>query len=929
MPYYRIDSFYEDESGTFWVASFVGLGRFDRTTGRLLAYRPNPKDPAGFVDTDLRSLCVDATAGLLWVSAWGNGVSALDRSTGHFTRYKNIPKDPYSLSNNDVVDIFQDRKGNLWFSTLGGLNRFDPKTRRFIRYLHDAGNRGSLSDDSVAKTYEDRAGRFWVATNNGLNLMDRTRGTFTRYLNDPSDSFSLSSNVINDRALYEDASGALWIGMRSTGVERWAGVAERFITYRHNSQNANSPSNNAITGLAIGSEGALWIGTEAGLDRFDGRTFTHYISDPNDPSRLSPGPERLVAQDSHGAVWTGTYGGGLDRLNGQHVTHFRHDPRNSDTPANNNIGGLVPDAGEGLWIGVHGKGMDYFDGRHFTHFPPDPANPAGLPDAFVRPLLLDRYGMLWSCSDNSGLVRFDTHTRTFTTYLMDPNQPGSQGANWTGHVYSDGASLWVGSPKGLFRFDPEAGTFTRHYTEKDGLASNSVVAVQGDAQGNIWVSTIKGLSRFDPKTGIFRNYDVFDGLQGNDFFPRCSAKMPDGRLFFGGVNGLSAFFPDQLADNLIPPRVVLTEFELFNKPVRVGGQGSPLRKSINVASSISLRYDQSVFRFQFAALNFTAPQKNGYAYRLDGFDRDWQYTEASRRFATYTNLAPGGYTFRVKASNNDGIWNEQGVALHLTIVPPWWKTSWFWAICVGATLALLWLLYRLRVQQLAREFNAHLEGRVDERLHVARDLHDTLLQSFQALIPIFQTARTLLPARPDRAAEVLDDGLKEARDAIVEGRNAIQELRGSSPEDLTSLLTATGQELARSPGSNSSTPAFRVMVEGSRRPLTPLLQDDIYRIGREALRNAFRHAHADQIEVEIRYDHAIFRLRIRDDGKGIDSSVLEEGARPGHWGLPGMVERAKGIGGRLKVWSEAGAGSEVELTVPARIAYAKSAPKDG
>jgi ligand-binding sensor domain-containing protein len=346
LPYYRIDSFYEDESGTFWVASFGGLGRFDRTTGRLLAYRPNPKDPAGFVDTDLRSLCVDATTGLLWVSAWGNGVSALDRSTGHFTRYKNIPKDPYSLSNNDVVDIFQDRKGNLWFSTLGGLNRFDPKTRRFIRYLHDAGNRGSLSDDSVAKTYEDRAGRFWVATNNGLNLMDRTRGTFTRYLNDPSDSFSLSSNVINDRALYEDASGALWIGMRSTGVERWAGVAERFITYRHNSQNANSPSNNAITGLAIGSEGALWIGTEAGLDRFDGRTFTHYISDPNDPSRLSPGPERLVAQDSHGAVWTGTYGGGLDRLNGQHVTHFRHDPRNSDTPANNSLGGLVPDAGE-------------------------------------------------------------------------------------------------------------------------------------------------------------------------------------------------------------------------------------------------------------------------------------------------------------------------------------------------------------------------------------------------------------------------------------------------------------------------------------------------------------------------------------------------------------------------------------------------------
>ena len=290
--YYRTDSFYEDESGTLWIASFGGLGRFDRTSGRIYAYRPNPNDPASFGDSDLRSLCLDVSTGLLWASAWGEGVSALDRSTGRFTRYKNIPNDPTSLSNNDVNQIFQDRKGSLWFSTLGGLNRFDPQTHTFIRYLHDPQNPASLSDGDVAMTYEDRAGRFWIATNNGLNLMDRARGTFTRYLHDPNDSSSLSSNVINNRALYEDASGALWIGMRSTGVDRWAGVAQRFTTYRHNSQDANSPSSNAITGFAPGSAGALWIGTEAGLDRLDGKIFTHYLADSNDPNRLSPGPER-------------------------------------------------------------------------------------------------------------------------------------------------------------------------------------------------------------------------------------------------------------------------------------------------------------------------------------------------------------------------------------------------------------------------------------------------------------------------------------------------------------------------------------------------------------------------------------------------------------------------------------------------------------
>ena len=701
LPAHQARFFIEDDSGTLWVASSGGLSRFDRTTGRFYTYKLNADKPTSFGSADVRSICLDATTGLLWLGTWHEGVSVLDRSTGHFTWYKNNPNDPASLSNNDVGHIFQDRKGNLWISTLRGLNRFDPQTHTFIRYPHDPRNPATLSDDYVAMTYEDRAGRFWVATNNGLNLMDRARGSFTRYLHDPNDSSSLSSNVINYRALYMDASGTLWIGMRSTGVDRLAGEVAKFITYRHSPQDAKSPSNNVITALTLGSAGELWIGTEAGLDRFDGRTFTHYIANPNDPRRLSAGPARSVAMDSHGVVWTGTYGGGLDRLDGQHIKHFRHDPKNSDSPANDNIASLVADTLGGLWIGPYGNGLDYFDGRHFTHFPANPGSPAGLPDAYAVPLLLDRRGMLWLGTATSGLVRLDTHTRRFTTYLLDANQPGRQVANWVEDVYSDGATIWVTSPStGLFRFDPETGKFTHHYTEKDGLANNAVVGVLGDNQGNVWVSTIKGLSRFDPRTEVFRTYDAFDGLQGNEFSLRARAKAPDGRLFFGGVNGLSAFYPDKLPDNPTPPPVVLTEFELFNKPVKIGGKDSPLREPINVASSITLRHDQSVFRFQFAALDLTAPQKNQYAYKLEGFDRDWQYTDAARRFATYTHLDPGDYTFRVKASNNDGVWNGQGVALHIRILPPWWGTWLFRALCVAMFPALLWASYQFRVHQL-------------------------------------------------------------------------------------------------------------------------------------------------------------------------------------------------------------------------------------
>jgi PAS domain S-box-containing protein len=231
------------------------------------------------------------------------------------------------------------------------------------------------------------------------------------------------------------------------------------------------------------------------------------------------------------------------------------------------------------------------------------------------------------------------------------------------------------------------------------LANNAVVGVLGDEQGNVWVSTVKGLSKFDPRTEIFRNYDMFDGLQGNEFSRHCRAKAPDGRLFFGGVNGLSAFYADKLPDNPTPPSVVLTDFELFNKPVKIGGKDSPLRQAINVASSITLRYDQSVFRFQFAALDFTGPHKNRYAYKLEGFDRDWQYTDATRRFATYTNLDSGDYTFRVKGSNNDGVWNEQGVSLHLTILPTWWKTNWFRAVGVAVFLALVWIVLGSRIRE--------------------------------------------------------------------------------------------------------------------------------------------------------------------------------------------------------------------------------------
>jgi signal transduction histidine kinase/ligand-binding sensor domain-containing protein/CheY-like chemotaxis protein len=710
-----INEIYVDRDSTLWVATLDGgLSRSDQASGKFFTYRPDPKDSTRFQSIHCWSIGFDSITGLLWVGTMDEGVSSLDRSTGRATRYMNNPRDPESLSDNLVYNIYQDRSGRLWFSTHNGLNLFNPKTHNFIRYFSDPDNPKSLSDNFVMQTYEDRAGRFWVATNNGLNLMDRENGTFTRYVNDPTDPASLSLNTINNGAMFEDNTGALWIGTRSTGIDRLPGEPEKFTTYRYNYCNPSDPNglgNNIVMGLFVSSTGVLWIGTDGSLDRFDGRIFTHYFNDPGNSNSINTGPQRIVTQDVDGVIWTGTYGGGLCRLDGQRFTHYRNDPGDSNSLATNNISNIVPDPDGGLWIGAHGKGIDYFDGQKFTHYPPNPNSTTGLRDGFALPVNLDKDGMLWIVTLSGGLARFDTKTKEFTTYFLYPNKAG-----YTQVLYHDGTVIWVGAPDGLYRFDPVTGTFTNHYTEKEGLVNNSVVDILKDSQGYIWVSTVAGLSKFDPKHQTFRNYDVYDGLQSNEFSRVSGAKAPDGQLFFGGINGLNAFYPDKIVDNPNKPPVVLTDFELFNKPVKIGEKSSPLKNAIGVAQNIKLKYDQSVFRFQFAALNYTAPQKNRYAYKMEGFDKDWQYTDVNSRFATYTKLDPRKYTFRVKASNNDGLWNEQGASLNLIVNPPWWGTWWFRGMAGLMFIALVAAVYSYRVRSL-RRYSQKLEGDVAERTH--------------------------------------------------------------------------------------------------------------------------------------------------------------------------------------------------------------------
>jgi signal transduction histidine kinase len=457
-------------------------------------------------------------------------------------------------------------------------------------------------------------------------------------------------------------------------------------------------------------------------------------------------------------------------------------------------------------------------------------------------------------------------------------------------------------------------------TVRNGLPCNGVNAIVFDDQGDLWLYLQCGLVEVPtgemqkwwqkPDTVVhFRLLDSLDGLRPGQAPFDAGVRSPDGRLWFVNGFALQVVDPAHLSRNSILPPVHIEEIIAD-------------RRSYTPATNLSLPSLTRDLEIDYTGLSFMAPEKVRFRYRLDGRDAGWQ-EPGTRRQAFYTDLRPGKYRFRVIACNNDSIWNEEGATLDFSVAPAWYQTNWFRLACAATLLMLLYLLYQLRLQQLRHQFTIGLDARVNERMRIARELHDTLLQSFQGLMLRFQTVNEMLPARPIDAKKALEGALDRADEAISEGRDAITDIRTTTFESrdlaksITALMNNLRDELA---ASNGRSVTFRVLVEGVPRALRPTLQDEIYRIARESLRNAFCHAEAGHIETEIMYGESL-RLRFRDDGKGIDPSIVEHGGRSGHWGLPGMRERTKQIGAQLTVWSELGAGTEVELSIPGSVAY--------
>jgi PAS domain S-box-containing protein len=739
-------AFTEDQAGAVWVLTDGALLKYDPQSANPTVYKhPNPDERR------LAALYQDAV-GNFWVGG-NTGLYKFDPRSGTFTLAPGSP--------GPIEVLTADDDGRLWVgTTVHGLALFDLRSERFVLHLRrDYADPNSLSDDQIEALYRDKAGLLWIGTvNGGLNVFDPRRLQFIHYRHNPSAPQGLAAGTL--RALMGQGSNVAWVATDK--------VLNQLDLPKGQVSQVQLPTDHPgtwnITALFSDHAGHLWIGTNARLlyelDPTSG-SFSDYALPalPPSPGPRPPAEITAIQMDEQGAVWVGVLRDGLYRLDpqtGQIQTYQASAPAGGPEGRGPNPGQAPPPAG-GPAGHVPNAGQappPPAGGREGQGPPPDrPPPPAGGPqgrapnpnggpppaggperqapnlggtnpdtiaNAMVSTFAYDQAGMLWIGYEGGALSRLDTDTGKFQHYQPDLSQPETSlgGSVYDIHIAPDGL-LWLATRLGLVRFDPATGQIKR-YNEDAGLPTSFLTSILAEPNGRLWLGSKRGLVRFDPATETVRSYDALDGVQSNDFSAQVAWRAGDGQMFFGGTNGLTAFYPDQVRDDSSPPPVVLTELRLFNKPELVG-TSQLLPHPLWATEQLTLNYDQDVLSFEFAALSYAAPNKNRYRYKLEGYEANWNEVDSSRRFANYTSLPAGDYTLRVQGSNGAGVWNEEGAALRLTILPPWWETTWFRASALLGFLALLYAGHRWRLYAIERR-NQLLEQQVTER---TRDLAES------------------------------------------------------------------------------------------------------------------------------------------------------------------------------------------------------------
>jgi signal transduction histidine kinase/ligand-binding sensor domain-containing protein len=954
----------QSPDGYLWLGTSHGLYRFDGVG--FEHYQPQSVGP--FPAPAVSSLLA-LPNGDLWIGHWPRGISLL--RNGNITNYTTHDGVP----NGAIAGFAEDREGTIWAASGSGLARLEGQ------HWKEVGGDWNFQWKSANAIFLDRGGTLWIATEDTLVFLpmgarrfqptgipvgevaqiaqaasgklwmaEVTRSVRPIPLSDNRQPPDETEVRVGSQGILFDNDGALWITSLGDGLRRCPapellkGKIKEFSSEVESFTSKDGLSDNLALAILQDREGNIWVGTKNGLDRFRKTNLVPVVLPFKFKLPVS------IAGDA-GDVWVED---AFTSLAGSEVVTVRLHGGRADrvgNPIQSQVISAYRDPSGAIWW-ICTRAIYRYEAGRYTEF--------ALPPSFPKPYLgsstvatEDGSGAFWLSAEADGLLyrKDGVWHRLESTSDFTKLGPMTAFTDWMGRAwfgyeggtilltkdgsiqrvfpYDDspvggvetisgrGRHIWVGGDRGLAFFD---GNRFRRVLPADAETFGWVTGVEETSNGGLWLTLNRGAVIEIPSTEIqkvladpswrvkYRTFNSSDGVPGS---LKGAIQGTDGKLWFIGLNEFAWVDPANILTNVLPPPVSIRS---------VTANGSQAASLTNLA----LPPRTTDLQIGYTALSLAAPEKVRFRYRLEGVDKDWQ-DAGTRREALYTRLGPGKYHFRVIACNNDGVWNEIGASLNFTIAPVWYQTAWFLTFCALTFLMLLWSLYQLRLRQLKYQFNRTLEARVDERTRIARDLHDTLLQSFNALLLRFQAASNLLPAHPDEAKERVDRAIEQASAAISEGRDAVHELRSGllTATDLAQGITTFAEELLEQP-SVSVRPDLRVQIEGTPVTLNPIVRDESFRIAAEAVRNAIRHASAQHIEVEIRYDEQQLRVRIRDDGKGIDPAVVDLGHAPGHWGLRGMRERAKLVGGNLEVWSEPGSGTELELTIPGGSAYDRS-----
>ena len=737
-----------DPQGRMWVGTDGGLDLFDPKTQAFQHYLPREPEKRGSGNRHIKAIADDGKGGL-WIGT-ADGLQHFDPASGNFDIYHHERGNAGSLGHDQVNALARDKHGRLWIATSAGIDMFDSSSRNFVHYpLLAAGARGAQS------LLVDRDQVLWVGTQNGIERWTLEGKYPQRRMLGAAEGLPPSTV----KRIYQDQDGTLWVGSQTGGLFRWRQSDDRFVQYRHQQGDPHSIADNYVFSLFRDNVGTLWVGTwYRGVSRVDlgSGGFSRLVKDPGQPFTLTDNKVRALLDAGDGKVWVGNSDGlnyydpvtgktvlyrtstgtGGDSLEFQ-VTALLHDPRDRNVlwigsrngvrrfdikarrfgplmlshgdPENDVIRFLYGDREGMVWASAR-NGLHRIDpsSNGVLTFRHDPSDIHSLADSVARPVLEDRRGNLWIGTFN-GLDLLDRKTGRFTHFRNNPNDAGSLSHNEVHYLFEDDdGMLWIGTAAGLNRMErrPDGSVNFRRFLRKDGLADDAIAGILPDRGKYLWLSTNTGISRLDMGNGQVRNYSGVDGTIEGAYFDGSALRAADGTLYFGGFNGITAFDPQEVRENGSAPTAVITDFQIFNKPVRPGQGGANkgvLQQAIEYTSALSLREGDSVFSLEFAALHYAAPQRNRFAYQLVGFDKDWVVTDANKRFATYTNLDPGTYQFRVKAANKDGIWSDNAAALSITIAPPFWKTWWFRLMLLATLLGGAWAAYHMRVRVLRRQ----------------------------------------------------------------------------------------------------------------------------------------------------------------------------------------------------------------------------------